>query len=216
MKRIRSNPVTLHPSRDQWEGVSRGVRLSSLPQRELAQGTEHELEHSRSRLVARRTAADHLVEDPKYYTHLKAMEAGRRSNPSHTDLVRDALWSWKGDPVTMKIFLEDVFKDRAPSKNANGSEMRWREQAEAFLWEAANKSRPTPALYRGSHQRPGAFEAWSTSRRIARGWAGRNGGAVWTLPAKKARGLRLSDYLGPDAEHEWIVPGYDARVLGRE
>lgn len=74
------NPITLHPNREQWEGLSRGVRLSSLPQHELAVGTEHELEHSRSRLVARRTAADHLVEDPAYYTHLAAME-GHRPNP---------------------------------------------------------------------------------------------------------------------------------------
>jgi hypothetical protein len=74
------NPVTLHPNRDQWEGKSRGVKLSSLPQRELAKGAKHELEHSSSKLIAKRTAADHLVEDPSYYTHLEAMEK-RYENP---------------------------------------------------------------------------------------------------------------------------------------
>jgi hypothetical protein len=76
------NAVTLHPNRREWEGRSRGVMLSRLPERELARGTEHELEHSRSRWVARRTAADHLVEDKKYYSHLGALESQRKPNPA--------------------------------------------------------------------------------------------------------------------------------------
>jgi hypothetical protein len=77
------NAVTLHPNRREWEGKSRGVMLSSLPQRELDRGTQHEHEHSGSHWVARRTAADHLVEDPAYYAHLGTMERShRRPNPA--------------------------------------------------------------------------------------------------------------------------------------
>lgn len=76
-----ANPVLLYPTKDHWEGTSRGVSLSTLPKRELARGTKHEHEHVPSVRVARRIAADHLVEDPKYYTHLAEMEA-RHGNPA--------------------------------------------------------------------------------------------------------------------------------------
>ena len=74
------NPIVLHPNRKEWEGMSRGARLSSFAPGELAKGAAHELEHSKSKLIARRTAADHLVEDPAYYTHLEEMES-RQRNP---------------------------------------------------------------------------------------------------------------------------------------
>ncbi len=78
------NPVLLYPTREHWGGTSRGVALSTLPQAELARGTRHELEHGPSVRVARRVAADHLVEDPKYYQHVEAMEreVKRQGNPS--------------------------------------------------------------------------------------------------------------------------------------
>lgn len=42
--------------------------------KELKMGIEVELEHTNSRTVSKRIAKQHLLEDPKYYTHLKAME----------------------------------------------------------------------------------------------------------------------------------------------
>jgi len=39
--------------------------------KEIAEGIEHELEHTSSRSKAREIAMDHLAEDSKYYTHLK-------------------------------------------------------------------------------------------------------------------------------------------------
>lgn len=41
---------------------------------ELAMGVEVELEHTKSRKVAREIALDHLNELPDYYTRLKKME----------------------------------------------------------------------------------------------------------------------------------------------
>ena len=41
---------------------------------QLQIGTQHELEHTASRKVAKKIAQDHLREDPKYYTHLMKME----------------------------------------------------------------------------------------------------------------------------------------------
>jgi hypothetical protein len=48
--------------------------------KQLAMGTRHEMEHTNgrntpeNRLLAKNNAKDHLVEDPRYYTHLNAME----------------------------------------------------------------------------------------------------------------------------------------------
>jgi hypothetical protein len=39
---------------------------------ELRKGAEHELEHTDNKLEAAKTALDHLVEEPEYYTKLKA------------------------------------------------------------------------------------------------------------------------------------------------
>jgi len=43
---------------------------------QLAIGTKHELEHTRSRAVAQEIAMDHLAEDPDYYVKLERMERG--------------------------------------------------------------------------------------------------------------------------------------------
>ncbi len=41
---------------------------------ELAKGVEVEQEHTDDKDVAKNVAKDHLSEDPRYYTHLLAME----------------------------------------------------------------------------------------------------------------------------------------------
>jgi hypothetical protein len=52
------------------------VTSSDVDGRELRTGIAVEKEHTDNKQVARTIALDHLAEnDPKYYTHLKAMEA---------------------------------------------------------------------------------------------------------------------------------------------
>jgi hypothetical protein len=41
---------------------------------QIRMGTQHELEHTSSRTVAKKIAMDHLNEHPKYYTYLNKME----------------------------------------------------------------------------------------------------------------------------------------------
>lgn len=49
-------------------------------QEQLAIGTNHEMEHTYSKEVARKTALHHLEEDPEYYIHLKEMEMKREAS----------------------------------------------------------------------------------------------------------------------------------------
>lgn len=43
---------------------------------QLKLGISVELEHTKSKLIAKLIAKDHLTEDPKYYIKLKKMESG--------------------------------------------------------------------------------------------------------------------------------------------
>lgn len=47
----------------------------------LAQGTRHEMEHTKDKKLAMEIAMDHLTEDPKYYDKLKQIE---KANAAHT------------------------------------------------------------------------------------------------------------------------------------
>lgn len=51
-------------------GRSKGMRPSAFDPAQLAQGAEHELEHTTNRRLARQIAMDHLAEDPLYYVKL--------------------------------------------------------------------------------------------------------------------------------------------------
>ena len=53
------------------DGQSRGRRPGEFDPVQLAHGTEHEMEHTTSRRLARQIAMDHLVEDPLYYVRLR-------------------------------------------------------------------------------------------------------------------------------------------------
>lgn len=134
----RKNPVMLSPTKADWPGKSRGVALSSLPQDELTRGIEHEREHIPNRFVAQRIAADHLVEDPAYYSHLDAME--RQQNPrAHDALSLAEVRRW--EPLASSSGVSDVA--RGPSgfltayKRAGGRLDRlseaWRAKREAFI-----------------------------------------------------------------------------------
>jgi hypothetical protein len=56
-----------------------GGKADNMPDRafskkELKKGQRHELEHTKSRALAKEIAKDHIVEDPRYYEHLAEME----------------------------------------------------------------------------------------------------------------------------------------------
>ena len=52
-----------------------GKTPADVPQGQLRMGTKEEKrEHGITRAEAARFSADHLVRDPKYYTHLEEME----------------------------------------------------------------------------------------------------------------------------------------------
>ena len=51
------------------------AKPSDFDPRELAMGIKVELEHTKSRRLAREIAMDHLSEDPRYYTKLKKVHA---------------------------------------------------------------------------------------------------------------------------------------------
>lgn len=56
-------------------GLSDGQPDSDFDSSQLKSGIEIEREHTQDRDKAKEIAKDHLTEDPKYYTHLKEMEA---------------------------------------------------------------------------------------------------------------------------------------------
>lgn len=47
---------------------------SDFDSKELELGIQHEHEHTKSKLVAKLIAKDHLVEDPAYYSKLKTID----------------------------------------------------------------------------------------------------------------------------------------------
>ncbi len=55
-------------------GLADKKDYTKLPQRQLRKGTQHEQEHTDKPAIAREIAGDHVAEDPKYYTHLAAVE----------------------------------------------------------------------------------------------------------------------------------------------
>lgn len=62
-----------------WKDLLKGGKADKLKpsmfnKKQLKLGIKHELEHTRSRRLAKEIAMDHLAEDPKYYTHLEKME----------------------------------------------------------------------------------------------------------------------------------------------
>jgi hypothetical protein len=61
--------------------MKRMPRLSTAARRQLARGTRVELEHTRSRKLARLIAAHHLSESSRYYVELVKMEKKLMKNP---------------------------------------------------------------------------------------------------------------------------------------
>lgn len=72
--------VTLSTSASEWPGLSRGRSIASFDQRQLRRGAEVEREHvGGNTSLAMRIAADHLVEDPRYYEKLARMEGANEA-----------------------------------------------------------------------------------------------------------------------------------------
>lgn len=63
--------------------------LDAFDPAEVAMGMEVEREHSPDEQVRREIVADHLSEDPQYYTHLKAAEKNRRKYAGVPDDLPD-------------------------------------------------------------------------------------------------------------------------------
>ena len=57
-----------------YDALKAKVRVRQISASQIRRGTEHELEHTTDRAIARKIACDHLREDPYYYTHLSKME----------------------------------------------------------------------------------------------------------------------------------------------
>ena len=46
--------------------------------KQLKMGMGVEKEHTKNKIVSKKIAMDHLIEDPKYYTKLKKIEKGKK------------------------------------------------------------------------------------------------------------------------------------------
>ena len=142
----------------------------------------------------------------------------------HESLLQDALHSWKGDPVDMRLHMQHERAGEPQPSSGGGKKMR--AQAAALIREMETNARLNPqALYRGSHREPQGYQAYSESRAVANTWAKRHNkyrqtqGAhgydvaepATTRVARKGtvRGIRISDYAGhgglDQVEREWII-----------
>ena len=62
-----------------------------IAESQIRRGTQHEMEHTTDRMIARKIACDHLREDPRYYIHLSKMEKQYKKNPAKYLSDRQAL-----------------------------------------------------------------------------------------------------------------------------
>lgn len=92
-------------------GQAAGKDIEKYDARELAKGATHELEHTTSFLVAVEIAADHLEEDPRYYSHLERTE--KRYATVSPGVGRKKRKTLKKKPSKRKMnqFMRDQFRD---------------------------------------------------------------------------------------------------------
>jgi hypothetical protein len=123
------------------------------------------------------------------------------------ELLRDALYEWKGSNSSLAIWMNHVLADQGYPA-LNGTAKIWRAQATAII-EEVRSGKDVPRLYRGDTRQPVGFLGWSENLRTARRFAKMGGGEVWVLAAGSARGIKISDYApGSGLDHdeqEWIV-----------
>lgn len=104
-------------------GRSKGHSAREFDRRQLAAGARHELEHTKSRRVARRIAMDHLIEDPIYYRKLGVLERSgmkrvRRSGKRWT--VIDARGRVRSRHRTRRLAEDAAFTIRRPEARHGG------------------------------------------------------------------------------------------------
>lgn len=201
-------PTVRPKSNDMVEHIALHTGIETVMEAEERDEHEAHLRHLHQRGRRKSNAATAGYEpDPAAPTDGEWDRSGNepRWRQSHESLVRDALRSWKGDPITMRLHFADEREHEPEPGSGTGKTLR--AQARALLWELAHHARPSPiALHRGSHVEPNGIQSWSEKRRVASSWASRNGGRVFTLP-KGTRGLRVLDYTSSafDSEAEWVV-----------
>lgn len=83
--------------------------------RQMEEGTDVESEHTDNPAEAEEIAKDHVVEDPKYYTHLEEMEEEAEAENALAGPEEDAL----GDPSTSDV--DSILKIIAESPNLDDS-----------------------------------------------------------------------------------------------
>lgn len=97
-------------------GLAEKKKPCDFDQNQLAKGIKIELEHTSDPLVAREIAMDHLMEDPKYYTHLIEMEEkyeGKHKKMSSSrknyrkSLIRLAMQSPKLSQTALLLLRKD-------------------------------------------------------------------------------------------------------------
>lgn len=85
---------------------------------ELEMGIEVEKEHTKSKKIAKEIALDHLSEDPKYYTKLKAIHkenpvTSKRTNEKLWDKVKkEAVQKMGGHSARAMQYAVRLYKDR--------------------------------------------------------------------------------------------------------
>ncbi|MBD3262496.1 MAG: hypothetical protein GF334_12660, partial [Candidatus Altiarchaeales archaeon] len=72
-------------------GMAEGKKPSDFDARQMAMGIKVEMEHTDNREIAKEIAMDHLMEDPKYYTHLLRMEKKYEKKASAKRVLRKKL-----------------------------------------------------------------------------------------------------------------------------
>lgn len=134
----------------------------------------------------------------------------------HDELVREALYSWKGSLSSMHIHMTDEIA-KAPQPGS-GSGKKMRAAAKALLAELSRAGTNPVRLYRGGAQAASWIEGWSEKRSVAEDFAKRYGGQVFVLEPGRAKAIRIADYISSgldDIESEWLVVQPGVRTASR-
>lgn len=99
-------------------GLADGLPDSRFNKKQLKRGTDVELEHTRSRKIAKEIAKDHLVEDPLYYQKLSRIE----KNPAKPTLLASSTnesgikemiakyWYTRPERISLKPIGKDLWQ----------------------------------------------------------------------------------------------------------
>lgn len=98
-----------HPIRRELLVGGRGDYIpdSAFDGKKLEKGIKHELEHTKSRKVAKEIAKDHLVEDADYYEKLDKIE--KKSNPSGRCLYTMEIAYRRGGQLNKKSMMAEAY-----------------------------------------------------------------------------------------------------------